>query len=199
MTIVSRIIILHLLIHNCSACPASRRFIKPTTSAQPWTPYSTPYPPPYTTLYPTTPYQTPWPWTTISTNSTTSIPSIPGRIKAITIKTGPEGMKKGTLRINICSGVWDCCKIPKLGRGILRAFKPNHVQTFIALEISKCDNFSLPSMKKITLQPNFDGLKTEGKRIIPIGPINYIIKKIHEKNVASKSWTGATLLISYAL
>ena len=169
MKIISRIIILHFLIHYYSACPASRRFIKRTTTP-PWTPYTTPYP--TTTPY-QTPYPTPWPSqaSTFTPNLTTSIPSIPGRIKAIKIKTGPEGMKKGTLRIQICSGVWDCCKIPKLGRGILRAFKANQVQTFIAVEISKCDNFSLPTMKQITIT----------------------------KSVVSKSWTGATLLISYTL
>jgi hypothetical protein len=189
MKIIIRIIILYLLIHYCSACPASRRFIKPTTSAPPWTTYPTPYPTPYPTTY-----QTPWPWTPISTfmpNFTTPIPSIPGRIKAIKIKTGSEGMKNGTLNIKICSGVWECCKIPKLGRGILRAFKANHEQTFIALEISKCDNFSLPTMKKITIQPHFDGLKTEGKRtFIPLWQLYKLHKKINKKSVVSKSWTG---------
>ena len=164
MKIIRRIIILHFLIFNCSACPASR---KQSTNGDQNSPRQQPPPQPWTTKPPQL--------STITPNLTTSIPFIPGRIKSIQIKTGPEGRKNGTLKIKICSGIWGCCKIPKLGRGILRAFKANHAQTFIATEIAKCDNFSLPTMKKITIQPQFYGL--------------------NKKSVKPLSWTGATLLI----
>ena len=185
MKIISRIFILHFLIFNCSACPASKKSTNQATNGDPNLPgrQFAPQPPQPWTLTPQT--------STITPNLTTSIPFIPGRIRAIKIKTGPEGRKNGTLKIKICSGVWGCCKIPKLGRGILRAFKANHAQTFLATEIAKCDNFSLPSMKKITIQPQFYGLKTKEKRIIPIGLPYQILKlNLHKKNVESKSWTG---------
>ena len=186
MKIISRIIILHFLIFNCSACPASKKLKEQATRGDENSPGQQPPPQPWTTKPPQL--------STITPNLTTSIPFIPGRIKAIQIKTGPEGRKNGTLKIKICSGVWGCCKIPKLGKGIIKAFKANHAQTFIATEIAKCDNFSLPTMKKITIQPHFYGLKTEGKRIIPIGVVvvNELIEGIHKENVVSKSWTGAT-------
>ena len=186
MKIISRIIILHFLIFNCSACPASKKLTKQATRGNENSPGQQPPPQPWTTKPPQL--------STITPNLTTSIPFIPGRIKAIQIKTGPEGRKNGTLKIKICSGVWGCCKIPKLGKGIIKAFKANHAQTFIATEIAKCDNFSLPTMKHITIQPHFYGLKTEGKRIIPIGVVvvNELIEGIHKENVVSKSWTGAT-------
>ena len=186
MKILRKIIILHFLIFNCSACPASKKLKEQASNVNQNSPRQQQLPQPWTNKPPQL--------STITPNLTTSIPFIPGRIKAIQIKTGPEGRKNGTLKIKICSGVWGCCKIPKLGKGINKAFKANHAQTFIATEIAKCDNFSLPTMKKITIQPHFYDLKTEGKRIIPIGVVvvNELIEGIHNENVVSKSWTGAT-------
>ena len=186
MKIISRIIILHFLIFNCSACPANKKLKYVATNGDQNSPGRQPPPQPWRTLTPQT--------STIAPNLTTSIPFIPGRIKAIQIKTGPEGRKNGTLKIKICYGIWGCCKIPKLGKGILNAFNANHAQMFIATEIAECDNFSLPTMKQITIQPHFYGLKTDGKRFI-IGPLIRLIKGTHKKNVVQKSWTGATLFI----
>ena len=186
MKIIRRIIILYFLIFNCSACPASKRSKEQGTNGNQNSQRQQLPPQPWTNKPPQL--------STIATNLTTSIPFIPGRIKAIKIKTGPEGRKNGTLKIKICSGIRGCCKIPKLGRGILNAFKANHAQNFIATEIGKCDNFSLPTMKKITIQPHSYDLKTEEKRIIPISVVKKLIEGTHKENVVSKSWTGATLL-----
>ena len=186
MKIIRRIIILHFLIFNCSACPASKKLEEQATNGNQNSQRQQLPPQPWTNKTPQS--------STIMPNLTTSIPFIPGRIKAIKIKTGQEGRKNGTLKIKICSEILGCCKIPKLGRGILNAFKANHAQNFIATEIGKCDNFSLPTMKKITIQPHSYDLKTEEKRIIPIGVVKKLIEGTHKENVVSKSWTGATLL-----
>ena len=191
MKIIRRIIILYFLIFNCSACPASKRSKEQGTNGNQNSQRQQLPPQPWTNKTPQS--------STIMPNLTTSIPFIPGRIKAIKIKTGPEGRKNGTLKIKICSGIWGCCKIPKLGRGILKAFRANHAQNFIATEIGKCDNFSLPTMKKITIQPQFYGLK-KGKTGGGLKEFGFaIINFLNKKSVKPLSWTGATLLISYSL
>ena len=191
MKIIRRIIILYFLIFNCSACPASKRSKEQGTNGNQNSQRQQLPPQPWTNKTPQS--------STIMPHLTTSIPFVPGRIKAIKIKTGQEGRKNGTLKIKICSEILGCCKIPKLGRGILNAFKANHAQNFIATEIGKCDNFSLPTMKKITIQPQFYGLK-KGKTGGGLKEFGFaIINFLNKKSVKPLSWTGATLLISYSL
>ena len=77
----------------------------------------------------------------------------PGRIKAIEIKTGNNGMRKGYLKVQICSSRFSCCKISKLGKGEKHHynFRKNTNATFVGKKLRHCNKFSLPSISTFAI------------------------------------------------